>query len=90
MDLLYRGTKDVMTNTAFYNKCDNKGRTITLIQNDKGNIFGGYASISWSSFNEDHSVPDSFLFTITNIYNTKPTKFFSKNERNKIIFRKRP
>ena len=28
--------------------------------------------------------PQSFLFTLTNIYNTKPTKFPSKNEGNEV------
>ena len=45
MELLYRGTKDGMSNDVFRNKCNNKGPTITLIKNDKGYIFGGYASI---------------------------------------------
>jgi hypothetical protein len=30
---------------SFHLKCDNNGETITLIENVKGNIFGGYASI---------------------------------------------
>ncbi len=46
MDLLFRGTRDGMTNTAFHNKCDNQGPTITLIKNQNGYIFGGFASIS--------------------------------------------
>ena len=48
MNLLYRGTRDGMTSFNFHNKCDNKGKTICLFLNDKGNIFGGYASISWT------------------------------------------
>ena len=89
MELLFRGTRDGMTNTAFHNKCDNKGKTITLIKNEKGNIFGGYSSISWASLNDEyHSAPDSFLFTLTNIYNTQPTKFVSKNDQKEIKLHK--
>ena len=78
-----------MTNTAFHNKCDNKGKTITLIKNEKGNIFGGYSSISLASLNDEyHSVLDSFLFTLTNIYNTQPTKFVSKNDQKEIKLNK--
>ena len=46
-----------------------------LCQNEKDNIFGGYASISWTSDNNYHTANGSFLFTLTNIYNTAPTKF---------------
>ena len=81
MELIYRGSKDGMTGKDFHKKCDNKGETITLIKNEKGNIFGGYASISWTSDNLNHSAPDSFLFTLTNIYGTEPTKFQSKNDQ---------
>ena len=84
MELLYRGTRDGSNN--FHNKCDNQGPTITLIKNEKGNIFGGYASISWKNDSNDtyHSAPDSFLFTLTNIYNVEPTKFPSKNDNYEI------
>ena len=85
MELIYRGTRDGMTNTVFHNKCDNKGETITLIKNEKGNIFGGYASISWTSANNIwYSAPESFLFTLSNIYNTEPTKFPSKNDQKEV------
>ena len=47
---------------------------------------GGYASISWklSNENKDYSDPDSFLFTLTNIFNIQPTKFPSKNDQKEI------
>ena len=79
MELLYRGTKDGMSNDVFHNKCNNKGPTITLIKNDKGNIFGGYTSISWTSYGNYRSAPDSFIFTLTNIYGISPTKFSNSN-----------
>ena len=81
MELLYRGTRDGSTSDIFHKKCDNKGPTICLYKNDKGNIFGGYASISWASSGESQSAPDSFLFTLTNIYEIQPTKFI--NVKNK-------
>ena len=85
-ELLYRGTRDGMDYKSFYNKCSNKGPTITLIKNEKDNIFGGYASISWilENDNKDYSAPDSFIFTLTNIFNTDPTKFPSKNDEHEI------
>ena len=84
MELIYRGSRDGMTDNDFHKKCDKKGETITLIKNEKGNIFGGYASIPWSSDNSFHSAPDSFLFTLTNIHGTEPTKFPSKNDKNEV------
>jgi len=84
MELLYRATRDGMTEQCFHNKCDNKGETICLYKNEKGNIFGGYASIPWTNDGSFHSAPDSFLFTLTNIHNIEPTKFFSKNDQKEV------
>ena len=79
MHLLYRGTRDGMTSNNFHNKCDNKGKTLCLCLNNKGNIFGGYSSISWTSNGGNKTANDCFLFTLTNIYNTEPTKFPYEN-----------
>ena len=75
----YRGTRDGLESKDFHQKCNNQGPTISLIKNDKGHIFGGYASISWTSERANKNAPKSFLFTLTNIHNTQPTKFPSKN-----------
>ena len=81
LKLLYRGTKDGINSKKLHDKCDNQGKTITLYRNDKGNIFGGYASIPWSSEGGTwKSAPDSFIFTLTNIYNYKPTKLPAKKQ----------
>ena len=65
-----------MSEEAFHNKCNNKGPTISLFKNEKGYIFGGYASIDWQGGNGIYkSAPDSFIFTLTNMYNISPTKF---------------
>ena len=79
MKLLYRGTRDGMGSNYFHNRCDNQGPTISLFKNEKGNIFGGYASIDWTSSNSWKSAPDSFIFTLTNIHGTEPTKFPNSN-----------
>ena len=75
MELLYRGTRDGSGKDIFHNKCDNQGPIICLCKNEKGNIFGGYASISWTTDNNFHAANGSFLFTLTNIHGTAPTKF---------------
>ena len=85
MKLLYRGTRDGMGGNYFHNKCNNQGPTISLFKNDKGYIFGGYTSIDWTSIGSFKSVPDSFIFTLTNIHGTEPTKFPNSNT-NKSIY----
>jgi len=75
MKLLYRGTRDGMDANYFHNKCNNQGPTISLFKNDKGFIFGGYASTDWTSYGDYKSAPDSFIFSLTNIHGTEPTKF---------------
>ena len=74
MELLYRGTRDGKSYKDFHNKCDNQGPTICLYKSEKGYIFGGYAPISWESSGGWQKNNDSFIFTLTNIYD-KPTKF---------------
>ena len=81
MELLYRGTRDGMTANNFHDKCDNKGKTICLFLNDKDNIFGGYSSIPWTNNEGNKTANDCFLFTLSNIYNTEPTKFPYVKER---------
>lgn len=89
MELIFRGTRDGMNAKSFHEKCDNKGETITLYQNDKKNIFGGYASISWTSNSGSYfSAPGSFIFTLANIYNTQPTKFPNKNDGKEVCHNK--
>ena len=85
MKLLYRGTRDGMDANYFHNKCDNKGPTISLFKNEKGYIFGGYTSIYWTSSGSYKSAPDSFIFTLTNIHGTEPTKF-PNSDKNYSIF----
>ena len=75
LKLLYRGSKDGFTKNIFHEKCNNKGPTVTLIQNKRGDIFGGFTSISWSNKEEEILDKDSFIFSLSNIYNSKPIKF---------------
>ena len=80
MELLYRGSRDGMNESSFHKNCDGKENTITLIQNDKGCIFGGFASLQWGKSGEWKNVPDCFIFTLRNIYGTEPKKFPSKKK----------
>ena len=86
LELLYRGSRDGMYSKNFHEKCDDKGATITLFRNDKGNIFGGYLPISWKNNGEYQNENRCFIFTLTNIYNIQPTKFVSKNNGDEVHF----
>ena len=87
MELLYRGTKDGPDSSIFHNKCDDQGPTITLYKNDKDNIFGGYCPVSWKSGTGEYiNAPKTFLFTLTNIYNTEPKKFETQNTQYEITY----
>ena len=87
LELIYRGTRDGMTNKNFFEKCENKGKTLTIIKNDKNNIFGGYSSISFqNNSNGAQNAPDSFIFTLINMHNTEPTKFPSKKNGGEIHY----
>ena len=86
LELLYRGSRDGMYSKNFHEKCDDKGATITLFRNDKGNIFGGYLPISWKNTGGYQNENRCFIFTLTNIYNIQPTKFVSKNNGSEVFF----
>ena len=85
MELIYRGTRDGTTSQIFHEKCDNQGPTICLYKNEKGYIFGGYASISWSTRTNGYfRAPDCFIFTLTNVHETEPTKFKFKGSSDSV------
>ena len=81
IELLFRATKDGATADDFHKKCDNQGPTLCLYKNDKGNIFGGYAPISWTNKGGGKTAPGTFIFTLTNIYNAPPTIFNLKENQ---------
>jgi hypothetical protein len=47
--LLFRGSRDGWDCKVIHAKIDDQGPTITIIKTLKGNIFGGFASVSWES-----------------------------------------
>ena len=87
MELLYRGTRDGSGANIFHNKCDNQGPTICLFKNENNNIFGAYASISWTSASDNYYAANgSFLFTLTNIHGTAPTKYPNDKNYNNAVY----
>jgi len=70
--LLWRGSRDGFDTAAFHRLCDGKANTVTVIKNTRGFIFGGFASIPWSSLIDGRYKTDStaFLFSLINPSNT--------------------
>jgi hypothetical protein len=69
---IYKATKDGFASNVFRQKCNVKN-TVTVIQSENGNLFGGYCNAAWTSagtYNQDKS---SFLFSLKN-QKGKPAK----------------
>ena len=62
--LLFKASDHDYSEDKFHKLCDNKGATVTIIQSDYGNIFGGYTSKSWTSNCEWVKDQSSFLFLV--------------------------
>ena len=75
ISLLYKASRDGFTGIDFHSKCDNEGETWTVIQDVKGNIFGGYTKFSWNSIDDSVFDPNAYIFTLVNPHNIPPTKY---------------
>ncbi|CAF2705228.1 unnamed protein product [Rotaria sp. Silwood2] len=75
--LIYRASEHGFDAADFHRCCDSFAPTVSIIQTDFGNLFGGFTSIPWSSANlrSDQADPKAFLFTLKNTLNIPPTKF---------------
>jgi len=61
---LYLASKDGDSAQDFHAKCDGKGPTVVIIRTTTGNVFGGYAHVSWRSDNVWTHGATSFLFRL--------------------------
>eukprot|EP01043_Picozoa_sp_COSAG02_P033321 COSAG02_NODE_2268_length_9281_cov_8.820518_3_plen_621_part_00 len=65
LELLYRGGDDGWDARVWHRKCDGQGPTLTLIEDDDGYVFGGYADADWDSNGQDiASKGGAFLFCL--------------------------
>ncbi|CDW83614.1 tldc domain-containing protein [Stylonychia lemnae] len=64
-ELLYRGSRDGFRSDTFHEYCDYQGPTLTLVKSEFNKIFGGYASLSWSSKEKWQQDNQAFLFSMT-------------------------
>jgi hypothetical protein len=90
--LLWRGGRDGFGGRDFHSRCDGHANTLTLIEDTKGNIFGGFTPLEWESrewnrkygkesnrWKADPSLK-SFIFTLKNPHNVPARRFALKVE----------
>jgi hypothetical protein len=84
INLLWRGSRDGFAGTTFHGRCDGHPNTLTLIEDTNGNIFGGFAPLTWdalagqkpgSARPKADPTLGAFLFTLVNPHKLPPTKF---------------
>ena len=71
--LLYRKSRDGSLPQIFHDKCDYKGITITFIQVDNNNVFGGYTEEGWEGSGPKKD-EESFIFNSNGKYPAKKDK----------------
>ena len=89
--LLYKASDNEYSASIFHKLCDNQGATLTIIESEYGNIFGGYTSVSWSSGMGDYVADrNAFLFTIRIPTSDNPTIINPKyNEGGTVVHNKK-
>lgn len=68
INLLYFSEKDGDSATAFFEKCKNKGPTMSIIYTKKGRKFGGFSKAEWTDKNGNIRIKDNdaFIFSLNN------------------------
>eukprot|EP00347_Sterkiella_histriomuscorum_P013989 403362592 len=67
-NLLFRGSTHGFTASTFHELCDDKGPTVIFILSEFGQVFGGYTSLAWKSFDEYGKCfndADAFVFSLS-------------------------
>jgi hypothetical protein len=79
--LIYRATRDGFQAEKFHLKCDDINNTVTIVMNDLGYVFGGYASVNWNS--RFYKVEDSnaFIFSLRRYHRLDSQKFMIKSPK---------
>jgi hypothetical protein len=78
LKIIYKGTRDGLSNNSFHSKCDNMDPTIILIKSEFGKTFGGYTNLNWNNRGWIWGTGNSFIFQLD--YNTKHKCLNAKKE----------
>jgi len=69
---LWRASMDGFEADRFHSKCNNQGKTLTVVKTKSGYIMGGYTAVPWTSPEDFGILPGyrndstAFLFTLVN------------------------
>ena len=63
--LLFRGSRDGLTNAKFHDLCDNQGPLLVLVKTGKDILIGGFSSIPWKNSGEWTVDPKCVVFSLT-------------------------
>ncbi|KAL7550410.1 hypothetical protein ACHAWF_013653 [Thalassiosira exigua] len=77
--LLYRSSRDGLSDTLFYTKCENQGSTLTLIETSEGFVLGGYSNTPWTGCGHFASANKAFVFALSGNDILEPCKMRLKN-----------
>ncbi|TNV80005.1 hypothetical protein FGO68_gene17435 [Halteria grandinella] len=75
--LLYRGSLHTFSGPAFHKLCDNKPKTLTIVQSTDGKIVGGFSTQTWNHCDQNYkSDPHAWLFNLESpsIFKVQPGK----------------
>eukprot|EP01083_Nonionella_stella_P170303 579275_1 len=71
-ELLYRASEHEFSALKFHELCDGMAPTVTIIETEFGNVFGGFTSVPWSSQTQWENDVDAFLFLLRSNEATQP------------------
>ena len=63
-NLLFKKSRDGNTTKDFHDLCDNKGKTLIIIETIEGRKFGGVAYDNWNANNSWRTNPKDFVFSL--------------------------
>jgi hypothetical protein len=73
--LLFRSSRDGLSADAFHKTCDNKGRTLVLIETTEGGVVGGYSNTPWDGRESGpRRANKAFLFALSGFGLSSPCK----------------
>jgi hypothetical protein len=77
--LLWRGSRDGFSAKTFHSRCDGHAPTLTFVLDTRGNVFGGFTPVKWTSpIDHEYGLDEymrSFIFTLKNPRGIPPMKF---------------
>ena len=63
-NLLFKKSRDGDTTQDFHNHCDNKGKTLIIIETKEGRKFGGFTNDNWDTSNYWRRNSNDFVFSL--------------------------